>query len=371
MLCWLLLGSPQWTLGAVYTLVMVVLLLVVVVVLEFASGPGVVIVLSLQAGLQMSDMRLVLPAAQSAVDARPVAGAERRIAPQAGHEQREEGQAQPALAAAGFTGTAIARMLGRLALGIAHTVVDHAAGAAHPRDALIAAAERIRSVFAGTAPIKVLAVQLMAVAAAQARLLLQDVRHVRLVQWFSAATNATGSSSASRHRLCRCHGLGRLQSVSLLQCADRLPSSVEYLCPHWLIHHRVVVVVMDCCQGHVRVVLTGRYLGGGRWRGSCRCGRGVWWRCGGRCFVRGYVVNGRRGQLLRVGVAVPVADALCKKKITLSFLEVCPKITYCDFSRCPRGLNGFFVNSRSPQVSPGSWIHHLRQPNHIWSAGDI
>lgn len=208
MLRLLLLGAPR-TLGAVHYA------LLGVVVVEFASGPGVIIVLSLQAGLQMSDMRLVLPAAEAAVDAGQVAGAERRIAPQAGHEQREDRQAQPALAAAGLAGAAVARMLGRLALGVAHAVVDHATGTAHPRDALVAAAKRIRGIFAGAPPIEVLAVQLVAVAASQARLLLQYVGYVWLVQWLSRSAVATGQST-TRRRLSRRHRLRRLQSVALL-----------------------------------------------------------------------------------------------------------------------------------------------------------
>jgi len=107
-------------------------------------------------------------------------------------------------------------MLGRLALGVAHAMVDHATGTAHPGDALVAAAKGIRGIFAGAPSIEVLAVQLVAVAATQARLLLQYIGYVGLVQWFSRAPITAGHQSSAAHRLGSRHCLRRLQSIALL-----------------------------------------------------------------------------------------------------------------------------------------------------------
>lgn len=84
----------------------------------------------------LSYLRFVLPSAHAALDADHVAGLERRITPQARHQERQQRQSDPAFGAADLLGSvaaARARMVDEIAFGVAHAVIQHAARANHPR----------------------------------------------------------------------------------------------------------------------------------------------------------------------------------------------------------------------------------------------
>lgn len=224
------------------------------------SGPGavVVVVLSLQSSLQMSDIRFMAATAHAAMYAKQMACTQRWIAPQAGNEQGQQRQAQPALGAARLTNATIARMLRRLTLRIAHAVIDHAARTAHARDALVAAAKRIRCILAGATPIKLFAVKLVTIAAPHARLLLEYIRHIGFVQRLVGC--------GCRRRLRGGHRLRRLQSIALLYRTDRLAARIQHLCAHRLLHHRVIIVMVHSRQRYIRVIFAGCNLTGRRRR---------------------------------------------------------------------------------------------------------
>lgn len=94
----------------------------------------------------------VFAAADAARDAAPVASAERRVAPKAGHDERQEREADPAFGALLVRGgTAFARMLDEVALRVGHAMVEHALGARDTSDRIDARLRAVGRVLAAAA----------------------------------------------------------------------------------------------------------------------------------------------------------------------------------------------------------------------------
>jgi hypothetical protein len=114
----------------------------------------------------LSNLWLVLPSAHAALHADQVARLQRRVAPQARHEQREQRETHPALAAAHLVGCAAAaraRMVDEVALRVAHAVVEHAASAHHARNRVDAALDAVRRESTRALAVPLLLVELLAI----------------------------------------------------------------------------------------------------------------------------------------------------------------------------------------------------------------
>jgi len=107
--------------------------------------------------------------AQAARDPAPVASAERRVQQEAGHEDGEDGEADPAAAAALLAAAAAgagarvarARPPGEVPLRVRHAVVHHALSAAHARHRVHARPKAVRRVLAAAPTVRLLCVLLL------------------------------------------------------------------------------------------------------------------------------------------------------------------------------------------------------------------
>lgn len=92
--------------------------------------------------------------------------AHRQIAPEARHEDGEDGQSEPSPRAVSVGPIARARMVREVTFGVRHTVIQHALSARQARDGADARAHRIRSVLTTASLVLVLVEHLVTVFAA-------------------------------------------------------------------------------------------------------------------------------------------------------------------------------------------------------------